>query len=124
MVSREFVSRQPSIPGVPARWSRFELVIGHLVGAPTPSGRRLSTEPNATRLHRGSVPHRRCVPAQRNSPDALHPGDNGGGEGVLMEESRILELVERAQLGDREAFGELVVEFEPTVRAIVMRRLR
>lgn len=41
-----------------------------------------------------------------------------------MEESRILELVERAQLGDREAFGELVVEFEPTVRAIVMRRLR
>ncbi|QDT37799.1 RNA polymerase sigma factor [Stratiformator vulcanicus] len=41
-----------------------------------------------------------------------------------MDETRIILLVERAQAGDRNAFGELVAHFEPTVFAIVMRRLR
>jgi RNA polymerase sigma-70 factor (ECF subfamily) len=41
-----------------------------------------------------------------------------------MEQQEILELVERAQQGCREAFGELVRQFEPTVFAIAVRRLR
>lgn len=41
-----------------------------------------------------------------------------------MEDTRIIQLVRRAQTGDREAFGELVVEFESTVFSIVLRRLR
>jgi RNA polymerase sigma-70 factor, ECF subfamily len=41
-----------------------------------------------------------------------------------MEDSEVLELVRRAQTGDRSAFGDLVVEFELTVYAIVFRRLR
>lgn len=36
----------------------------------------------------------------------------------------ILTLVQRAQRGDREAFGRLAVRFEQTVFAIVLRRLR
>jgi RNA polymerase sigma-70 factor (ECF subfamily) len=38
--------------------------------------------------------------------------------------SRVAALVELAQFGDSEAFGELVVQFEPTVRRIALRRLR
>ena len=38
--------------------------------------------------------------------------------------SEIKELVERAQTGDRGAFGELVERFQPTVYAIALARLR
>jgi len=41
-----------------------------------------------------------------------------------MEETQILQLVKLAQLGDREAFGMLVTQFERTVFAIVLKRLR
>src|SRR3977135_2181117 len=41
-----------------------------------------------------------------------------------MEEYRLIELVRLAQLGDRDAFGELITQFEPGVFAIVLRRLR
>ena len=35
----------------------------------------------------------------------------------------VLQAVQRAQAGDREAFGEVIAHFEPTVFAIVLRRL-
>ncbi len=41
-----------------------------------------------------------------------------------METQELLNLVERARDGDRQAFGELVEQFEQTVFWIVMRRLR
>jgi RNA polymerase sigma-70 factor (ECF subfamily) len=41
-----------------------------------------------------------------------------------MEQNEIFELVVRAQEGSREAFGELAEQFEPTVFAIAVRRLR
>ena len=41
-----------------------------------------------------------------------------------MEQYEIIDLVTRAQDGCREAFGELVRQFEPTVFAIAVRRLR
>ena len=41
-----------------------------------------------------------------------------------MLDTRLLTLVQLAQGGDREAFGELVQQFESTVFAVVMRRLR
>ena len=41
-----------------------------------------------------------------------------------MEDTRMITLVRLAQTGDREAFGELVIAFEPTVYSIVLRRLR
>lgn len=41
-----------------------------------------------------------------------------------MEDTQLINLVQRAQRGDREAFGRLVVEFEPLVFAITLRRLR
>eukprot|EP00657_Telonema_sp_P-1_P008315 TRINITY_DN29235_c0_g1_i1.p1 TRINITY_DN29235_c0_g1~~TRINITY_DN29235_c0_g1_i1.p1 ORF type:complete len:145 (-),score=26.55 TRINITY_DN29235_c0_g1_i1:90-524(-) len=41
-----------------------------------------------------------------------------------MEDQNLIELVTAAQNGDREAFGSLVVQFESTVFAIVMKRLR
>ena len=41
-----------------------------------------------------------------------------------MTDTLNLELVLRAQAGDREAFGELVKEFETVVFAVVFRRLR
>jgi RNA polymerase sigma-70 factor (ECF subfamily) len=37
--------------------------------------------------------------------------------------TEIASLVRRAQMGDREAFGMLVQQFQPTVRAIALRRL-
>ncbi|WP_299468056.1 sigma-70 family RNA polymerase sigma factor [uncultured Gimesia sp.] len=41
-----------------------------------------------------------------------------------MEDQQLVELVLAAQSGDRDAFGSLVVQFESTVFAIVMKRLR
>lgn len=41
-----------------------------------------------------------------------------------MEHNEIFELVVKAQGGCRDAFGELVTQFEPTVFAIAVRRLR
>lgn len=41
-----------------------------------------------------------------------------------MEDTRMVQLVRLAQQGDRDAFGELVTAFEPTVYSFVMRRLR
>lgn len=42
----------------------------------------------------------------------------------MLSEQRILNLVRSAQDGDRQAFGELVTQFEPLVFAVVLRRLR
>ncbi len=39
-------------------------------------------------------------------------------------DNEVLQLVRSAQAGDRDAFGRLVVRFEPAVFAIVLRRLR
>ena len=41
-----------------------------------------------------------------------------------MDEQVLIELVRASQAGDREAFGRLVSHFEPTVFAIVLKRLR
>jgi len=41
-----------------------------------------------------------------------------------MDTEEFLPLVLRAQAGDREAFGELAMKFEPTVYAVALRRLR
>jgi RNA polymerase sigma-70 factor (ECF subfamily) len=41
-----------------------------------------------------------------------------------MNEEQMISLVRQAQAGNREAFGELVTQFEPTVFATVLRRLR
>ncbi|MGH7200917.1 MAG: RNA polymerase sigma factor [Planctomycetaceae bacterium] len=41
-----------------------------------------------------------------------------------MSEQQMIDLVRRARAGDRQAFGELVVQFEPTVFSIVLARLR
>ena len=41
-----------------------------------------------------------------------------------MEDNRILDLVQAAHAGSREAFGELVREFQPSVYGVVVRRLR
>ncbi len=41
-----------------------------------------------------------------------------------MEDNRIIALVRAAQCGDREAFGQLVREFQPGVYGVVLRRLR
>ncbi len=41
-----------------------------------------------------------------------------------MQDSRLTQLVTQAQAGCRDSFGELVRQFESTVRAIAMRRLR
>ncbi len=38
--------------------------------------------------------------------------------------TEVAELVQQAQEGDREAFGRLVEQFQPTVHAIALRRLR
>ena len=37
--------------------------------------------------------------------------------------TEVAELVQRAQVGERDAFGRLVEQFEPTVQAIALRRL-
>lgn len=41
-----------------------------------------------------------------------------------MEEQQLISLVMAAQQGDREAFGELAMEFQSSVFAVVMKRLR
>jgi RNA polymerase sigma-70 factor (ECF subfamily) len=41
-----------------------------------------------------------------------------------MDEQALINLVKRAQRGERDAFGELCRQFEPTVFATVLRRLR
>lgn len=45
-------------------------------------------------------------------------------EGTADMDTRLINLVRFAREGDRNAFGELVREFEPTVLSIVARRLR
>jgi RNA polymerase sigma-70 factor (ECF subfamily) len=45
-------------------------------------------------------------------------------EGYLMTWNEITSLVERAQAGDRVAYGELVERFQPTVYAVALARLR
>lgn len=42
----------------------------------------------------------------------------------MMSEEQLIRLVRLAQDGDRDAFGELVTQFESTVFATVLRRLR
>ena len=42
----------------------------------------------------------------------------------VVDEQLLTELVGRSQDGDRQAFGELVAHFEPTVFAICLKRLR
>ena len=42
----------------------------------------------------------------------------------MMTEEQITSLVLQAQAGDKQAFGELVEQFEPTVFAITLRKLR
>ncbi|SFH62288.1 RNA polymerase sigma factor [Planctomicrobium piriforme] len=42
----------------------------------------------------------------------------------MIDETELLNLVERARLGDRDAFGMLAREYETAVFAIVLRRLR
>ncbi|MCA8986897.1 MAG: sigma-70 family RNA polymerase sigma factor [Planctomycetaceae bacterium] len=41
-----------------------------------------------------------------------------------MEDTRLIQLVTAAQAGSRDAFGELMAEFESSVYAVVMKRLR
>jgi RNA polymerase sigma-70 factor (ECF subfamily) len=41
-----------------------------------------------------------------------------------MTPNEIIELVQRAQAGDRQAYGELVERFQPTVYAVALARLR
>jgi RNA polymerase sigma-70 factor (ECF subfamily) len=48
----------------------------------------------------------------------------GIGTGAIMSWNEILALVERAQAGDREAYGELVARFQPVVYAVALARLR
>src|SRR5690606_19033554 len=43
---------------------------------------------------------------------------------IDMDEQQISSLVQQAQRGETQAFGELARQFEPTVFAIVLRRLR
>jgi RNA polymerase sigma-70 factor (ECF subfamily) len=43
---------------------------------------------------------------------------------ILMTWNEITSLVERAQAGDREAYGQLVERFQPTVYAVALARLR
>jgi RNA polymerase sigma-70 factor (ECF subfamily) len=45
-------------------------------------------------------------------------------DNIIMEQNEIIELVIQAQAGCRDAFGELAQQFEPTVYAIAVRRLR
>jgi RNA polymerase sigma-70 factor, ECF subfamily len=45
-------------------------------------------------------------------------------KGDLMSWNEIKNLVERAQAGDRGAYGELVERFQPTVYAVALARLR
>src|SRR5437899_9748409 len=41
-----------------------------------------------------------------------------------MTPNEIIELVQKAQTGDRQAYGELVERFQPTVYAVALARLR
>src|SRR5919108_3583540 len=41
-----------------------------------------------------------------------------------MSWNEVTDLVERAQAGDRQAYGELVERFQPTVYAVALARLR
>ena len=41
-----------------------------------------------------------------------------------MNEEQLISLVQQAQVGNRDTFGELVSHFESTVFAVVMQRLR
>lgn len=42
----------------------------------------------------------------------------------MIDETELITLVEQAQAGDRDAFGQLVTQYESAVFAIVLRRLR
>jgi RNA polymerase sigma-70 factor (ECF subfamily) len=42
----------------------------------------------------------------------------------MIEDNTLISLVQAAQAGDRESFGELAREFQPSVYGVVIRRLR
>jgi RNA polymerase sigma-70 factor (ECF subfamily) len=55
--------------------------------------------------------------------EAKH-GHGSGQVDFAMSWNEVLELVQRAQAGDRAAYGELVVRFQPTVYAIALAKVR
>ena len=64
--------------------------------------------------------------ASPNSHRSRRHDDTGllFGKRIEMDTEEFLPLVLQAQAGDREAFGQLAVMFEPTVYAVALRRLR
>jgi RNA polymerase sigma-70 factor (ECF subfamily) len=63
-------------------------------------------------------------PGTRASPDWVEIAIQGSEVFVIMIWDEIYILIQRAQTGDREAFGELVVRFQPAVYAVALARLR
>ena len=70
------------------------------------------------------------TPRARSRGEAFHsvatatPTRHGSGQGDAMSWTEITILVEQAQAGDREAYGELVRRFQGSVYAMALTRLR